>query len=261
MNKDKALSQLFGRVSVQRQPVYFGHSEVQEWQEGVLDSLLGCHLVVKSTQADSVICEGCEEQCPMPVILSESGDRAFVVCDHPEHQNHMGRINIPLIRLQQWQSSADLVAKAVMALLKLTGKPEFQTQTGMYKLGFVKSDKGRRVACLQPQPLALVINQQSMPIDELVYFNESTLEIDQNHINALLSCFHSVQSKGYIPNSDKRALRKLQTQAQYTDWQDEYLRLSKKYSNKSDTWIAHKIAKLPMGQGKSPETIRKNMKN
>jgi len=217
-------------------------------------------LLVRRTQADLVLCEGCEEQCPMPVVFSESGERAFVVCDHYDHQSYMGRINVPLIRLQQWQSSADLVAKAVMALLKLTGKPEFQTQTGVYKLGFVKGNKGRRVACLQLQPLALSINQQCIPIDELVYFNDTVLSIDPDGINTLLNAPNQNQGKEYAANTDKRTLGKLQTQAMHADWHDECVRLTKAHPSKSDKWIANKISKLPMGKGKSPDTIRKNMK-
>jgi hypothetical protein len=260
MNKDQALSQLFERISAQKQPIYIDYDEAQQWQEGVLDSLLGCHLLVKSTQANSITCEGCEEQCSMPIVFCESGERAFVVCDHTEHQSYMGRINIPLIRLQQWESSAYLVAKVVVTLLALTGKPEFQTQTGGYKLGFIKSNMGRRIAYLQPQPLSLVINQQSTPIDKLVYFNGRVLDVDKDNINALLNSAHTSQGKGYTANTDKQTLRKQKTQAMYADWHDEYLRLSKEHPNKSDAWIANKIAKLSMGRGKSPETIRKNMK-
>jgi len=260
MNKDQVLSLLFARISGQAMPAWFDHNEVQEWQEGLLDSLLTCRLLVESTRASSIVCEGCEEQCAMPVVFSELGERAFIVCDYPDQQSYMGRINVPLIRLQQWQSDAGLVAKVVMELLNLAGEPDVQRKTGDYKLGFVKSNKGRRTAYLQAQPLALVINQQSTPIDELVYFNDNALGLDWDNYNALLDAPRQSQSKEYTANTDKQVLRKHQTQAMYADWHDEYLNLSKAHVNKSDTWIANKIAQLPMGKGKSPETIRKNMK-
>ena len=260
MNKDQVLSLLFGRISGQAKSAWFGHDEVEEWQEGVLDSLLSCRLLVESTRAGSIVCEGCEERCAMPVVFSESGERAFIVCDHPDHQSHMGRINVPLIRLQQWQSDASLVAKVVMKLLSLAGNPDCQRGIGDYKLGLVKSNIGRRTAYLQAQPLALVINQQSTPIDELVYFNGKALVLDWGNFNALLNAPRQSPNKEYTANTDKQVLRKHQTQAMYADWHDEYLNLSKVHVNKSDTWIANKIAQLPMGKGKSPETIRKNMK-
>ena len=50
-------------------------------------------------------------------------------------------------------------------------------------------------------------------------------------------------------------------QAMYQDWRDEYLRLKKAHPDKSDTWIAKQISKLPISQAKSEGRIRKMMKN
>jgi len=46
----------------------------------------------------------------------------------------------------------------------------------------------------------------------------------------------------------------------YKDWNDEYLRLKKEKSGRTDTWCSIQIAKMDIAQDKDSETIRKNMK-
>ena len=53
--------------------------------------------------------------------------------------------------------------------------------------------------------------------------------------------------------------RKLATQDRHKAWQIECRKSKKKYPNKSDVWHSIQIAKLPIAQGKSAETIRKLM--
>jgi hypothetical protein len=60
-------------------------------------------------------------------------------------------------------------------------------------------------------------------------------------------------------NTIWREARKLETRAKYRIWQTEYRRLKKKRPDKSDVWYAQQIAKLPIGDGSSAETIRKHM--
>jgi hypothetical protein len=46
----------------------------------------------------------------------------------------------------------------------------------------------------------------------------------------------------------------------YQNWCDAYQSLRLKNPNKTDSWCAAQISKMPIAQGKSLETIRKNMK-
>lgn len=64
----------------------------------------------------------------------------------------------------------------------------------------------------------------------------------------------------YTPSNVKREARKLETKARYESWQKEYRRRKKEHPDGSDTWCAIQISKMPIGGGKSVETIRKNMK-
>lgn len=66
--------------------------------------------------------------------------------------------------------------------------------------------------------------------------------------------------KVYTRNNDKQMSNKDKTQAKYSAWHKKAIELKKKHPNKPKTWIAEQIAKLPISEGKSAETIRKNMK-
>lgn len=58
----------------------------------------------------------------------------------------------------------------------------------------------------------------------------------------------------------KQIYNKSKTQDKYSVWQKQATKLKKKHPNKTKSWIATEIAKLPIAEGKSVETIRKNIK-
>ena len=59
----------------------------------------------------------------------------------------------------------------------------------------------------------------------------------------------------------QREKGKQKTAARHKAWQDACLELEQEHPDKSLSWIAQKIARSPMGEGRSVETIRKNMKS
>jgi hypothetical protein len=60
-------------------------------------------------------------------------------------------------------------------------------------------------------------------------------------------------------NTIRREARKLETEAKYRRWQAEYRRLKRRRKGESDVWYAQQIAKLPIADGSSAETIRKHV--
>lgn len=260
MDSHQALTALIDRLNYAGKPVCFCFDELQAWQQGLLVGFIKAGLLAKDVTAQSLTCSGCEQHCFMPVVHAEDQQRAFIVCDDPDQQDHMGRIAVSLDRLQQWQTSAKQMAALIARLLGGATKPSYQQQSASYALGMLKSDSGRRVVSLTVQPLALVINQQPVALDELLYFDGDALVIDQPRIDALLNSPPNATGKAYTPDTSKQEARKLATQAIYQDWNDEYLKLKQQHPAKSDSWCSQQIAKLPVAKGKNPETIRKNMK-
>jgi hypothetical protein len=251
---------MIAHVNVSNQPVSLGWDEVQQWQDGVLAHLLAAGLLRKEVKAQSLMCMGCEQQCFMPVYLTDDGQRAFIVCDDPDKQAHMGRVNVPLVRLQQWQTSTRQFAGVVADMLGLDANPEYQEASASYRLGMLKSEGGRRWVSISVQLLVVEINRQAVPLADLLYFSDDVLVMDQPRIDELLNVIPSDTGKAYMPDATKREARKLATQARYRNWHDEYLLLQRKHPGKSDTWYSLQISKLPIAQGKGSETIRKNMK-
>ena len=258
MTDDQALMALLERLSAFDKPVNFCFDELQTWPPAAFKSLTQSKLLIKSVQAQSLECHGCELGCFMSVVLTDDAERAFIVCEEPEQQRYMGRVSVSLPRLQQWQSSSRHVAALVARLLGLEVKPEYIKESAIYKLGMLRGNKGRRWAILTTQPLALLINQQSLPVSDLLYFDNGVLVIDRLRVDDLLNMLPNNNGKPYTSDTSKQTARKLATQAMYQNWCDKYQKLKHQYSNKSDAWYSMQIAKLAIAQNRSSETIRKN---
>jgi len=260
MDKSQALNALIDHVSASDKPVKLGWDEVRQWKAGVLERFLAAGLLRKDVNAQSLACTGCEEHCFMPVFLSEDKERAFIVCDMPDKQAQMGRINIPLEHLKQWQASSRQFAKVISGLLGFEFNTAQQKNSASYKLGMLKSDGGRRWVSLVSQPLAVEINRKKNLLSDLIYFSGEKLAIDQPRIEELLNSPPPDRGKAYSPDVSRQEERKLATQAMYQDWRDKYLELKKNHPYQSDNWISMKIARMDIAQGRDSETIRKNMK-
>lgn len=100
MDNSEALTALIAHVSATDKPANLAWDEVERWQAGVLERFIIAGLLSKSVDAQSLMCAGCEQHCFMPVYLTDDAQRAFIVCDDADKQYQMGRIRVPLARLQ-----------------------------------------------------------------------------------------------------------------------------------------------------------------
>ncbi|NRB42412.1 MAG: hypothetical protein HRU20_28745 [Pseudomonadales bacterium] len=263
MTLNRVLLDLLARLEVSEGLAVFDWDAVQAWQSGILEALIKAQLLTPTNSARTIECQGCEHHCFMEVITHTYPNnitRAFIVCDVADSQAQMGRIELPLERLQQWQGSTRQLAKVIVSLLGLEAEPDYQQNTASFKLGMLKGKVGRRWVSLHIQPLMLEVSTHSVPVNDVLYFENNTLLIDDLRIAEVLNLPAMGNGNGYTPDVSKREIRKLATQAMYQDWNDEYLGLVKKYPDKADTWYSMQIAKLSIAQGKQSETIRKNMK-
>jgi hypothetical protein len=260
MNNAQALKALIAHVDALDKPVLMGWDEVIQWPEGLLKQFLKLGLVTKDVGTKSLTCVGCEHHCVMDVRLTEDAKRAFIVCDHPDMQSHMGRIAVHLERLQQWQLSTKKFAAYIAGTLGFDAKPTYSKEAASYKLGMLKGKEGRRWVTLLEQPLRLEIAGHVTPLEEILFFDGDALVLDVERVQSMLASTPAKIGKAYTANTNKQDARKLATQAMYQDWRDEYQSLLLKSPNQTDKWYANKIAKLPIAQEKQPETIRKHMK-
>ena len=95
------------------------------------------------------------------------------------------------------------------------------------------------------------------------YFEEGALAIDRRRIESLANKSPGKAAGPDNPSTEKREARKRHTEAMYEDWRQMYPTLRHQYPDTvhyNDSFLARKIAKMEIGQGKSPETIRRRMK-
>jgi len=263
MTFNDVLLDILVRLRAENKPILIDWDTVQYWPEPVLDYFLDLGLLSPASSAQSIGCIACENHCFMDVITLPHDDpalsRAFIICDDAEMQSQIGRVQIPFVRLQQWQSSVKQLANVIADLLAFKDKIEFTANHSTIKLGMLKSSKGRKWVSLNCADLSLVINQHSVPVEDVLYFENEQLLIDSDCIDDLLNRSPLQQDKAYTPSTSRCEARKLKTQAMYQDWKDEYLNLTKTHPNKPNTWISMKIAKMSISKGKDSETIRKKM--
>lgn len=264
MTFNDVLVDLLGNLRLTDHSILIDWDTTQQWPDSALDTFLRLGILSSASSAQSLQCHGCEKHCFMDVIsLTDKNPkltRAFIVCDDPEMQHQIGRVNIPLERLKQWQCSIQQLAEVIANLLGLEDKITVNSNQHHIKLGMLKAGKGRRWITLNISDLSLAINTYTKPVDELLYFEDEQLLIDLDSINDLLNREPITKDKIYIPSSDNREKKKLETQAMYEDWNDAYFQLQKDYPNQSKSSCATKIAKMSIAQGRDAGTIRRNLK-
>jgi hypothetical protein len=252
--------------------VNYSFADVQQWQVGVLPVLLDFNLIKPVSAAQNIECTGCENNCFMDVISYKVSHeineqpRHYIVCEDSEKQTQMGRIQLFNEQLKQWQFSIKNVALLLAQLLGFDGN-KLDVKQNSIRLGMLKSTGGRTWASLNKQPLALELNQIQIPLTELLFVDNGKLTIDRASIDAVLDVKHPIKSKDYQSSTDKRDLRKANTQAMYKSWQDEYEKLKRQNPNKPNMpkktkgWYAYQISIMPIAQGGTVATITRNLKN
>ncbi len=234
MKYSQILSVLIETLEVNENPVHISLEETQEWPPAAIFFKKNSFLA-NSNAAKSLECDGCEYACFMPIEYTEDKKRAFIVCDHMEMQSQIGRIAVPLLRLQQWQTSTKLFALLLSKLLAFDTSPTLKKDSKIYQLGMLKGAKGRRLVTLNLYPLALAINDQAVDLNTLLCIDDERIKIDTDLVDELLNSDKPSDSK-YTPNTNRQDDRKQKTLEMYQDWKDAYLASKKANPTKTDTW-------------------------
>jgi len=237
--------------------------QVREWPKGAIEVFQKAGWIKPTVAASIVECPRCEENCFMPVHVlparNEQPARAYVACDR---RDDMGRVKIPMSRLQQWQITEGQIAQWVSGALGLNGKPEQDKANGVFTLGSLQGKK--RVGSLEfdtAESVSLKASWHSLPLSEVVYFEGDHPCIDRAAIQDLVDLPPTSESSDrYQPSTARREARKLDTQAVYESWRKAYRELKKTRRGMSDVWYSQQVAKTDIANGRDAETIRKHMK-
>lgn len=261
MTPQGVLIELLGRVGAsQGAAVLVNDEELRQWPNAAVKAMKSQKLIVKARPASSAICPGCERNCIMPVhnMPATAGTpESFVVCDK---RSDINRVAISAERLIQWKCNADMVSRFVATSLDLNLSNRQITGSGLWEIGMAFGDKRSQMLCLEANgTLDLVAGNNSVPLAEVIEYNDSSYSLDGSKIRNLVDSATTADPR-YTPTNVKREARKLNTQAIYESWSKAYRKLRKKRPNMSDVWYSRKIAKMDLAKGRNAETIRKKMK-
>ena len=261
MTPEATLIELLGRVGAsQSSAVLVNNDELSLWPSTAVAALKAQKLITKGQPTASTICPGCERECVMPVhtLPATTGPSAsFIVCDKRSDTN---RVQISSGSLIQWQCSVYSVCGFIATSLGLRYSDEQTISEGLWKIAIATGAKWSQMLCLQAGgELTLVVGNNKLPLAELIRFHEGSYSLDDSMVRHLVDTATTADPR-YTPTEVKREARKLDTHAMYVSWQKEYRTLKRKNPDNSDRWCSREIAKINIANGKTAETIRKNMK-
>lgn len=105
----------------------------------------------------------------------------------------------------------------------------------------------------------MVAGDKSEPLTDLITFEDGQFGIDAQPIRRMVDSA-TTKDPHYTPTFDRRAERKLGTQAMHEYWRKAYRELRKLSPNQSDVWYSRRIARTDIARGRDADTIRKRIK-
>lgn len=259
MTDNAILEYIFNRLAKTGEAM-FSKDETQEWPTNIINILLQQEMIRKAQPAKIVECNGCEQNCIMPVHVFPTENsrpaRAFIACDKRED---IGRVPVDISRLEQWQITDELIAKKIARLLEFLPPP--QKTDKYWLLGNLKGRKNNSSVKLSFDGGAfLEVSEQKILLLEILQFDSNNLIFKKNTLLKIIDKQpKKSSSKECSPTTTQRNLRKSKTQNQYKDWQKVYREIREKNPGMSNVWYSKQIAKMDIANGKDEETIRKHM--
>jgi hypothetical protein len=260
MTPEAALIELLGRVGARLgESVTVSTEELNQWPAAAVSALKSQGLLLKARPAKSVICDGCEQDCSMPVqtVTRANGSvTSFVVCDKRSDTN---RVPVPAARLALWRCDAQAVCGFIAASLGLQQTTVQPSEVGLLPIGMARGNKRTQMLCLRVHGhLALVVGTNAMPLADVIGIENGGFTLDHAVLHQMVDAATTADPR-HTPNTTKRDARKIDTQTRYASWQKAYKALRKKRPNESDVWYSQQIAKTPIAQGRDASTIKKHM--
>jgi hypothetical protein len=169
--------------------VLFSWDEVKKWPSGALDCLVSGGLLRQTQPMPVVECDGCEQNCLMPVVVyparEDNPGRAFINCDK---RDDIGRVRVDFRRLEQWQSSGELVAAALSERLDFIESAK--TPDGKrWNLGVLKGNANNKslVVLIAEDGLNLSLAGYTIALAEVLAVKENVLALDKAKLVRLVN--------------------------------------------------------------------------
>lgn len=169
--------------------VLFFWDEVSGWPSGTLDILVNGGVLRQAQPIATIECDGCEENCVMPVTVypaqEDKPGRAFINCDKREE---IGRIHVDFRRMEQWQSSGELVAATLVQILDFI-EPAKAIDGKRWHLGVLKGNANNKslVVLLTEGGLELSLAGHTIALSEVLTVKKNALVLDKAKLVRLVN--------------------------------------------------------------------------
>ena len=231
--------------------------ELARWPEEAVSALKSQKLIRRARRARTKVCQGCGRQCAMPVEWGSNPSVPWVVCDK---RSDINRVPVPVDRLAQWRTSADILGRFIAAGLSLRWRGWKAEDHGELEIRMDTGEKPGKMLKLRIEgELAFVTGTSALALSKVLFFRGGGFGLEETRIRRWMDA--TATEKHPIPASRVRyESRKLDTQRKDLALQRIYRALKREKPGRPDVWYARQIAKSGQGGGLSPETIRKRMK-
>jgi hypothetical protein len=252
MNPTDLLIEVLNRIAqTHNNTAVFTTQELNQYPEAAISALTSQKLLTQATPTVDAQCPGCEEQCTRPVHKRThpvtGQPSVFVVCDLRTDTHYVPIDNDQLI---QWVCNANSVCAFIAKGLNIRFRSKYANTSKLWEIGYLsKNQKGQILKLKAKKELHLIAGDRQIPLADTIDYEDAAFFLDPNSIYPLIN------SKPVT----KHDINNLKTQEMYKTWQDKYKEMKKEYPHLSNSDIARRIAKMPIAQSKSAETIRKNM--
>jgi len=122
----------------------FGLEDLRRWPPEHVAALQSSGVLEPTGFTTSIICPGCPEHCLVEVeFLEGQGSeppRAYVIC---EERDDIGRVSIPLERLQQWRVSTPALGQVIATQLSAGSTVQERVPERLWWLGRVAAGEAR----------------------------------------------------------------------------------------------------------------------
>jgi hypothetical protein len=188
MSAQEALLELLDRIAALGGATTFIRAlELAAWPEEAIIALTEAALIGKAPPASMAICPECEEHCSRSVLLpAQTGrDAPVIFCDQ---RGDTHAVEIPAEALVQWQTSGMAVADVLARLLGLRRSGVDKPDRGRWEIGLLRGHRhaSHLVLSLDGERLVLQLNDNTIPVNELLFLHDTSLCIDKPRIVALI---------------------------------------------------------------------------
>jgi hypothetical protein len=162
----------------------FSADEIAAWPAGTLATLVNAGMLQQTQPASVVECTGCEENCIMPVHVFPAEDnwpaRAFIACDK---RDDVGRVSVDFCRLEQWQTTGELIADVLARLLGLSPSASHAADGKQWTIGVLKGKTHNSpVMLLAGDSLTLSMAGHAVALSEVLALEENALTLDNDEL-------------------------------------------------------------------------------